>query len=487
MIEKPKERWIPYRPGRTGWDFLSDEDNRVRAIMGPFGSGKSSVCCMAILDWAQKQTPARNGRRYTKFLVARNTFRQLQDTTIPTWLTWFPESDFGRLIGKNQRPSQLIEWNDLHLEVIFRSVDNQESVGDIMSLDLTGFWFNEYRFLQSRALMVNMLGRTNRYPPKKPAWGSGPLRRGAILDSNPPDESHWAFKIFEEEKPDGWAIYKQPSGRSAEAENRRYLGDTYYDDLIADAGESASAEQWVKAMVDGEYAFIVEGVPVYGKQYVDRMHAHPARIEPMGDTLVLGVDFGLTPAAVIWNQDNVGRWRAIHEVVADDLGALQFGRQLKREIKREYPGWWGNENRRIRVWTDPAGDQRSQVDKKTPINALRGLDFDAKPGPTQDFEQRRDALGEPMMRLVDGRPGVIVSSVGCPTFRRGLMGGYHLPKVISGGAERVLDRPDKNSYSHVVEAGQYGLSGEGEGIIKAPLPERPKKRRVVRRKRSWMG
>ena len=31
------------------------------------------------------------------------------------------------------------------------------------------------------------------------------------------------------------------------------------------------------------------------------------------------------------------------------------------------------------------------------------------------------------------------------------------------GAERFKDKPDKNRYSHVVEAGEYALLGAGEG------------------------
>ena len=36
-------------------------------------------------------------------------------------------------------------------------------------------------------------------------------------------------------------------------------------------------------------------------------------------------------------------------------------------------------------------------------------------------------------------------------------------RVKVAGDERYHDEPDKNSYSHVVEAGEYGLLGGGEG------------------------
>ena len=31
------------------------------------------------------------------------------------------------------------------------------------------------------------------------------------------------------------------------------------------------------------------------------------------------------------------------------------------------------------------------------------------------------------------------------------------------GADRYVDKPEKNRYSHVVEAGQYAMIGAGEG------------------------
>jgi hypothetical protein len=46
--------------------------------------------------------------------------------------------------------------------------------------------------------------------------------------------------------------------------------------------------------------------------------------------------------------------------------------------------------------------------------------------------------------------------------RKGLQGGFCYRRIQTSG-ERYTDEPDKNEYSHIVEALEYGLQGEGEG------------------------
>jgi hypothetical protein len=66
-----------------------------------------------------------------------------------------------------------------------------------------------------------------------------------------------------------------------------------------------------------------------------------------------------------------------------------------------------------------------------------------------------------LSRLIDGEPGLIVHPR-CRILRKAMAGGYHYRRVQVTGEERYRDQPDKNSYSHVAEAGQYMLVGAGE-------------------------
>ena len=53
--------------------FALDE-HRIRGIMGPFGSGKSSGCVHEIIRRAHEQKPGPDGIRRTRFAVVRNCY-----------------------------------------------------------------------------------------------------------------------------------------------------------------------------------------------------------------------------------------------------------------------------------------------------------------------------------------------------------------------------------------------------------------------------
>ena len=84
---------------------------------------------------------------------------------------------------------------------------------------------------------------------------------------------------------------------------------------------------------------------------------------------------------------------------------------------------------------------------------------------------RREALAGPLSRLIDGKPGLLVSPR-AKTIRKGLAGGFFYKRIQVAGDERYKDKPFKNKYSHPVEAAEYGLVGAGEGkaiIYKKPI------------------
>jgi hypothetical protein len=103
------------------------------------------------------------------------------------------------------------------------------------------------------------------------------------------------------------------------------------------------------------------------------------------------------------------------------------------------------------------------VDEKTCFQILRANGIPAVPAPTNDFMVRRDAVGNALMRMIDGKPGLMISPK-CKTARKGMAGGYCYKRMQVVGEERFKDMPDKvNIFSHICEAGQYLMLGAGEG------------------------
>ena len=82
---------INYQMSPTTQEFHND-DTFVRALMGPIGSGKSVACIIEMWLKAMNQEPDEFGHRKSRWLVARNTYRELLDTTMQTFFDWFPQN-----------------------------------------------------------------------------------------------------------------------------------------------------------------------------------------------------------------------------------------------------------------------------------------------------------------------------------------------------------------------------------------------------------
>ena len=91
----PMNHQIDYRASPTLTRFHIS-DAFVRRVRGPVGSGKSTGMSWEFMRRAREQAPAEDGIRRTRWVVVRNTYRELSDTTVKTWLDWFPEDICGQ-------------------------------------------------------------------------------------------------------------------------------------------------------------------------------------------------------------------------------------------------------------------------------------------------------------------------------------------------------------------------------------------------------
>ena len=240
----------------------------IRGLMGPFGSGKSSGCVMELVKLAKRQ-PLVDGKRRARFACIRNTYGQLADTTIKTFLYWLPDRVFGTF-NKGDHIYYLNKLDDLDVEMLFRALDRPEHVANLLSLELTAAWGNEAREVPW-AVIKALKGRVDRYPPRE---AGGCVDPGIIMDTNPPDDDSWWYRLFEEQRiedddePASVELFKQPSGRSAEAENLPNLSRIYYKNLMAGADPD-----FIRVYVDGLYGYVKDGKPVFA-EYNDALHCY---------------------------------------------------------------------------------------------------------------------------------------------------------------------------------------------------------------------
>jgi hypothetical protein len=462
------------------WGFLQS-NAFVRGLMGPVGSGKSYACAAEIMMRAVQQKPSPvDGIRYTRFVIVRNSYPELKTTTIKTWQDLFPENTFGPMlwtppITHHIRLPSREGASGIDCEVIFLALDQPKDVRKLLSLELTGAWVNEARELP-KAVIDGLTHRVGRYPTKR---DGGATWHGIWLDTNPMDDDHWYFRMAEKEKMTGayaWKFYRQPggvievspgdlpenpeandhifsSGRwwklNPKAENISNLPPGYYQQMLL--GKNLD---WIRCYAEGQYTYVQEGKPVWS-EYDDNLMSGEVDYDP-SIPLQVGLDFGLTPAAVIGQRLANGRWIVLHEIVTFDMGLERFGQQLLAELNARFP------KAQLMVWGDPAGMQRDAIYEVTAFDHLRTLGLRAQPTPSNDFKVRREAGAAPMQRLINGKPGLIVNTQ-CKLLRKSLAGGYHFKRVsVGAGQERFRDSPNKNEHSHVGDAFGYLLLGGGE-------------------------
>jgi hypothetical protein len=471
------------------WKFLQSKAF-VRGVMGPVGSGKSYACCAEIMMKAVQQKPSPiDGIKYSRFAIVRNSYPMLKTTTIKTWLDLFPENTFGPLlwtppITHHIRLPAREGAAGIDCEVIFLALDQPKDVRKLLSLELTGAWVNEARELP-KAVIDGLTHRVGRYPTKRDGGASW---HGIIMDTNPMDDDHWWFRLAEKEKMSGafkWEFFRQPGGvteadvaelpenpeandciysagrwwkPNSKAENISNLPAGYYQQMLL--GKNLD---WIRCYAEGKYTYVQEGRPVW-PEYDDNMMSADLEYDP-NLPIQVGLDFGLTPAAVIGQKTSAGTWNVLHEIVTFDMGLERFGQQLLGELNAKFP------KSQIMIWGDPAGMQRDAIYEVTAFDHLRTLGLRAQPTPSNDFKVRREAAAAPMQRLIQGKPGLLVDK-SCKLLRKSLAGGYHFKRIsVGAGQERFRDAPNKNEHSHVGDAFGYLLLGGGEHrrMTKTPL------------------
>lgn len=447
-------------PGAVCREYLVDR-SPVSLIEGPVGSGKTVGTFMKQMGIGLAQKPY-EGVRYSRHMILRNTYPELRSTVIKSFQEWFP-NEVAPINWASPITAKLDFWlpdkTRVKSEFLFLAMDRPEDVGKLKSLELTTAAGSEMSEL-NKAVFDMMTQRVGRYPPQR--WG-GPDFYGVMGDTNFPDDDHWIYKIFEEQRPEGFKLFKQPGGLvfnggdhgqrdsyspNPLAENIKNLpgGYEYYFRQLG-----GKSKDWIKVFLLAQYGTVTTGRPVY-PNYNDDIHCKV--IKPYeGLPLIIGMDYGLTPAAAICQVSPKGQFRTYAEVVTPDdttMGVRQFSRDLlKPFLAMNFP------KHKVQIVGDPAGARRADSDEKTCFLILAEEGFPAMPAcPNNDPGIRKDAVNVYLTGLSDGQPNYLLHPE-ARTIRKGMNGGYHFKRVQASGDEKYRDVPDKNQYSHPVEAKEY--------------------------------
>lgn len=471
---------IDYTPPGPQAIAFHQSDAFFRGLMGPVGSGKSSACCMEILTRALQQRASPDGVRRSRWAAVRNTYGELKSTTIKTWTDWFE----GLQVMKWDTPivstitiPDIGDGTSMQLEVLFMALDRPEDAAKLKSLELTGLWMNEASELEKAVLDV-ATARVGRYPSLHLHGGAS--WSGVIADTNPPDDESW-YHDLAEKPPEGYEFFFQPGGlykvmdkkdpeygtykSNPLAENIKNLngGYQYYHKQLA-----GKKEDYINVFLLAKYGSTQHGKPVY-PEFNETIHVSKVPLSPIpGLPIVIGFDFGLTPAAVITQMSPRGQVLVLDEIIGESMSIRTLYMNAVLPLLNSKYGSY-----RIEAVGDPSGVSRSDTDEKSCFEELEDMGLFCEPASTNKFLPRRDAVGFFLERISGAGPGILYDP-SCRMLIKGKRGGYRYERLQVSGETRFKDRPVKDKYSHPADAEQYAclhLRGDNQQVVAQPVKQ----------------
>ena len=457
----------------TMWEFMED-DSYVRLLAGSVGSGKSVCCSHELVRLAMGQQPGPDGVRRTRAAIIRNTWDQLKTTTWQTFTSWFPVGVWGMYKASEKTfymDYALPDGTRLKAEFMFLPLDDPADVRKVLSLELTHAWINECREVRPE-IIDGILMRLRRYPSQK---DGGPTRSCAIMDTNMPDEDSWLFHKMED-PPENWGVFIQPpailtfeeyfnayneepnefDGVEAsdgtkywvnpEADNLEHLDARYYPDIIP--GKSVD---FVNVYLRCRYGRSLSGVPVYEKTFDPEFHIAKEPFLPIradNYPIIVGLDFGRTPACVLLQRNAFGQIVCLAELTSTNMGIEKFLSTKLMPLLSD-PRFVGLP---VVIAPDPAGWAKQQIGEVSPVDIIKQHGFTVAKPLTNDPARRIESVERVLLQHLDGKPAFVVNPE-CVQLIKGFRFGYRY-KVNRQGVQE--NKPEKGELSHVHDSCQYG-------------------------------
>lgn len=456
LIANPYEQVeIEYEPGPAAVRFHRSPA-RVKVAWGPVRTGKSTAACWRIYLKAHEVGQQGIGLRA---LIMRDTYRNLEDTTLKTWLEWFGKC------GVLKHRSSVTDFTfytpnckEPH-EVLFRHGQTESEASSFLS--------SEYGviFLEEAAPAFTPSGLVS------PGIAEGVfdvaltrlVQRGVLepellITCNPPTPQHWVNRRIIAQPPDNlrrmnWWHFFFPA-----IENEMNLRPGYYDELRK---QLAGKDHILRRFVEGEIVAIYPGVPVFSRDFSQSAHVRD-KLEPVpGAEVFFGFDVGesITPAAVFMQIDPKGRILVLKEIqggysderLREGIGTREFAQQIKHIHSTMFSGCPAGE-----VYADPAVNHKQPNDLKTVGDILVSEGFIPIPSKI-DITSRVEAIRERLQTNIEGEPSILFSRSGCPLLIEALSGAYRYRTSMDG--QRITGgTPVKDIYSNPIDALGYALA-----------------------------
>jgi hypothetical protein len=431
--------------------------DKVAIITGPQGSGKTIASVKKALVEAQRVKPGADGVRRYKLGVYRQKYDNLWKATIPSWWKVLPKDLAGSSwTGASPRAARHIvrfadQWGQVEMIADFLAFGDIADPEDLRGLEFTDVWLNEIDTMPEQ-LFIYLIGRTGRDPP--PAVTG---RLGRVMgDMNAPDVLNWTYRKFYEELAPGYAHYRQPGGMDPKAENLKALGGRAYYQQQIDL--NAANPWWIRRMVHATPGVSRATDLVYDK-FDELTMLSPVELKAeISLPVIVGVDGGLTPAAVYMQEMGDGQLRVIAEIALERGGMGELAEAMLALEARRFRGC------EFHTVCDPsmkAGEDddaptydRQRIARRSDRQELahrlgRPVELAVSQEPTRRWEAVRVKIA---LNLGPRRPGYLLDP-SCKGLLRGKLQTYQFRKL-RGTNDLSSIAPTFDT--HVADAEQYG-------------------------------
>lgn len=404
-------------------------DAKIKAYMGPAGSGKSVVGCAEVMAKALLMPG-------TKWFIARRDYNDLMDTTLRTMTNILNNLPDGTLLDRQKMAPQ--KW---WIRPIVHGMNGQITEpseitfmglqDDVGSYEFTGGFIDEADEVEKN-YAYNMLHRLRWKP--SPDFPDENYSIGMAF--NPPPMTHWLYTectgldLMGTKVKDPTITLFRPEPR----ENQRNLPKGYYETAAANLPEELR-----QRYVDGAWGNTYPGEPVI-RQFRRNLHAADLKYE--GGTIFRFWDFGYNRPAVLFAQVKMdGRLQILSEFLGHHIEGTKFIETVLSQTAQRFPG-----ADKFVDYGDPAVAQHKDTGSMLALLNNAGILMRYQRTP---FDVSIQLLRKRFESQIEGEQAILVDT-SCRVLLDGLAGGYHLKE------DGVTPRKD-GFFDHLVDALRYGV------------------------------
>ena len=338
--EKIEPRRIRYIPGPVAYQAHA-ADKRVKLAWGPLGTAKTTWLCWRIYYKAEVAAKAGYSLRA---LLLRDTYRNLLDSTLQTFLYWFPEGALcyyahSDPIEIKLRTIDRMTGKDTWHDVLFRHGQTEQDASQFLS--------TEYDFIGLEEVAPAFLPGAQRVGPgivegvfdmaysrlTRQAERAEKVRPELSITCNPPPLNHWSSTRIIDKSPEYLDGVKLGQWHFPIEENAANLRADYYTNLEqAWEGKRVLIQRFLK----GQRLAVFVGVPRFNLDQLDQMRlvcvepSFRGFLRPTADNL-LHVKLEKNPDGYVrmWNPPVLGKR---YVVGGDSAEGVEGGDNLSAHV-----------------------------------------------------------------------------------------------------------------------------------------------------------